>query len=207
VAERKHGHGAPPTDTTVAGADWSDRDLSGQTHARVAFVDLDLTEARGRGATFTECTFRRARFNCSAHADAAFVNCTFVNCNFFDARFTECKLVGSMFDRCTYELMQVAGGNWSHVGMPGADLGKATFRGVRMREADLTGARCQGGSFRDVDLAAAWLGAAKLVGCDLRGSDLGGADFEGAELRGAIVTFEQAVVIAAATLGLDARPE
>ncbi len=206
MAERRRGAKAPETQRTIAGADWSERDLSGERHERVAFVDLDLTEARGRGALFTECTFRRARFNCSVHTDAAFLNCTFVNCNFFDARFTDCKLTGSLFDRCTYELMQVSGGNWSHVGLPGADLAKATFRGVRMRDADLTGLRCQGGSLRDVDLAGASLGAARLAKCDLRGSDLGLPDLEGVELRGAIVTHEQALVIAVA-LGLDVRPE
>lgn len=206
MAERKHGLPAPETHATVAGADWHGQDISGQHHTRVAFVDLDLTEAQNRGALFTECTFRRAQFNCSVHTDAAFVNCTFVNCNFFDVRFTECKFVGSMFDRCTYDLMQVVGGNWSHVGLPGADLRRASLRGVRLREADLTGARCEGASLRDVDLSGAWLHGAKLTGCDLRGSDLTAVEPEHVELRGAIVTFEQALVIAVA-LGLDVRPE
>jgi uncharacterized protein YjbI with pentapeptide repeats len=65
MAERRHGAKAPPTDGTVSGADWSDKDISGETHQRVAFVDLDLTEAVNNGATFSECTFRRARFNAS----------------------------------------------------------------------------------------------------------------------------------------------
>ena len=55
----------------VTGADWYGRDLSGQEHRGVTFVDLDLTEAENRGATFEECTFRRARFNLSAHTGAA----------------------------------------------------------------------------------------------------------------------------------------
>ena len=206
VAERKHGHPAPETHETVAGADWYGRDVSGESHTRITFVDLDLTEAQNRGATFTECVFRRAQFNVSVHVDAAFVNCTFVNCSFFDARFTDCKFVGSMFDRCTYDVMQVAGGNWSHVGMPGADLRRASFRGTRLREADLTGVRLQGSSVRDVDLSGAWLHGAKLSGCDLRGSDLSALEPNTVELRGAIVTFEQALV-AAAALGLDVRPE
>jgi uncharacterized protein YjbI with pentapeptide repeats len=88
VAERKHGHRAPETETTVAGEDWRDREIVAESHTRVAFVDLDLTEARTRGAVFTECTFQRARFNCSTHVDTAFVNCTFANCDFFVARFT-----------------------------------------------------------------------------------------------------------------------
>jgi uncharacterized protein YjbI with pentapeptide repeats len=206
MADRTPASKAPPTDRTVAGADWTDRALAGETHERVAFVDLDLTEARCRGMTFTECTFRRARFNCSSHADGAFLNCAFVNCSFFDARLTDCKLVGSAFDRCTYDLMQVSGGNWSHVALPGADLSRATIRGARLREADLTGASFTGGTLRDADLSGALLRHAKLAGCDLRGSDLGALDPEEVELRGAIVTYEQALVIAVA-LGLDVRPE
>ena len=206
MADRKHGHVAPPTSTTVAGEDWEGRDVSRQEHVRVAFVDLDLTEVTDDGAVFTECTFRRTKFNVSVHTSAAFVNCTFVNCDFFDARFTDCKLVGSMFERCTFDMLQVAGGNWSHVGLPGADLRHASFRGVRMREADLTGARLEGATLRDVDLSGAWLGAARLSRCDLRGSDLGALDPGQVELAGAIVTFEQALVIATA-LGLDVRPE
>jgi len=206
MADRKHGHAAPPTESRLAGALWEGQDLSGQTHMRVAFVDLDLTEAFNRGAVFTECTFRRAKFNCSVHADAAFINCTFTGCSFFDARFTDCKLVGSMFDRCTYDLLQVTGGNWSHVGLPGADLRRAVFRGLQLREADLTRARCQGGALRDCDLSGAWLHSADLSKCDLRGSDLSALEPETTAMRGAIVTASQALVIASA-FGLDIQDE
>jgi uncharacterized protein YjbI with pentapeptide repeats len=206
MPERKHGHRAPPTETAVAGAAWQEREVVGESHTRVAFVDLDLTEAQVRGTVFTECTFSRARFNCSTHTDVAFLNCTFTNCDFFETRFTECKLVGSMFDRCTYDLMRVDGGNWSHVGLPGADLRRASFRGVRLREADLTGVRCQGASLRDADLSGAWLTGAKLTRCDLRGSEVSAIDPAAVELKGAIVTYEQALAIAVA-LGLDVREE
>ena len=77
MADRTHGSSAPETTSTLIGVDWTGQDLSGHTHARVLFVDLDLTEVENTGAVFTECTFRRARFNVSVHTDAAFVNCTF----------------------------------------------------------------------------------------------------------------------------------
>lgn len=206
MAERKHGHRALPTESTVSGASWEGEERSRETHTRVAFVDLDLTEAALEAMVFTECTFRRAKLNCSRHVDGAFVNCTFVNCDFFEAHFTDCKLVGSMFDRCTFDLMQAAGGNWSHVGMPAADLRRATFTRVRLREADLTGVRLEGAELRDCDLSGAWLTRANLTDCDLRGSDLSALDPLDVELRGAVVTLEQALVIAA-RLGLDVRGE
>ena len=75
-----------------------------------------------------------------------------------------------------------------------------------MREADLTGARCEESTFRNVDLAATMLHRANFSGCDLRGSDLSSLDPTETEIRGAIVTIEQAVVIAEA-FGLDIRPD
>lgn len=206
MAERKYADPARQTESTVSGADWCGQDISRQAHARVLFNALDMTETRNTGATFTECTFRRARFNVSVHDSAAFVNCTFTACKFYDATFTECKFVGSTFDGCTFEVMKVVGGNWSFVGLAGADLRTASFRDTRLREADLTGARCQGASFRDVDLSGALLHGVDFSRCDLRGSDLSAIEPGKVELRGAIITIDQTVIIAQA-LGLDVRAE
>ena len=206
MAERKRGVPTPTIEATIAGASWYAKDISGEEHTRIKFVDLDLVEVVNHGAVFTECTFRGAKFNASVHTNAAFLNCTFGGCNFFDARFTQCKFVGSKFDRCTFDIMQVNGGNWALVGLPGADLRTASFRDVRMSESDLTGARCQGGTVRDVDLSGAWLHGADFSDCDLRGSDLSAVEPDHVRLSGAIVTANQAIVIAAA-LGLDIRTD
>ena len=87
MAERRRGTPAPETEHTISGADWYGTDISGQSHTRVKFVDLDMTEITNNGAVFTECTFRNTRFNASIHTDSAFLNCTFSGCNFFDATF------------------------------------------------------------------------------------------------------------------------
>ena len=184
--------------------DWYGKELSKETHERVLFADIDLTEATLSGMVFNECTFRRVQFNCSVHRDGAFVNCTFANCSFFETSFTECKLLGSTFDRCTFDLMRVSGGNWAHVGLARAALSKASFTGVRLREADFTGAQFIGGVLTECDLTAAWLTGAVLTECDLRGSELAGIEPESVSLRGAIVTVEQAVVLVEA-MGLDVR--
>jgi uncharacterized protein YjbI with pentapeptide repeats len=204
MAERRYGQPAPPTDATIAGADWYGRRLDRERFQRTLFVDLDLTEATGTGSVFEECTFRRARFNASVHDGAAFVNCTFVSCNFFDSRFSGCKFVGSMFDGCQFDHMQVVEGDWGFTGLPGADLRRVSFLRTRLREADLTGARCQGGSIRDADLSGAWLHGADFSGCDLRGSDLGALEPATARLKGAIITIDQTIVVAEA-LGFDIR--
>ena len=204
MAERRYGEAPPKTGSTVAGADWYGRQIERERHEKVLFADLDMSEAQTLGAVFHECTFRRARFNASSHQATAFVNCTFVSCKFFDSRFTECKQVGSMIDGCDFDQMQVVGGDWSFTGLPGAVLGRATFKGTRLREADLTGAFCKGGSMCDVDLSGAWLHAADFTACDLRGSDLSAIDPTVVHLRDAIITIDQTVVIAQA-LGLDVR--
>lgn len=204
VAERKHGEPAPKTINTIAGADWYGQELHRQQHQNTLFIDLDLTEAQNIGTIFNECTFRRARFSASTHQSAAFLNCTFTSCNFFDSTFTECKLVGSMFNGCQLDGLQVIDGDWSFVGLPGADLRRASFKGTRLREADLTGARFQGGSVRDADLSGAWLHSADFSRCDLRGSDLSAIEPENVRLKDAIITIDQTIVIAEA-LGLDVR--
>ncbi len=196
----------PATESEVRHEDWGGRTLTQETFRRVAFVEVDLSEVVTDGAVFEECSFRGVRFNVSEHRSSAFLNCTFTRCTFFDATFTGCKLVGSVFSDCSLDLLRVEGGDWSFIGLSGADLGSATLTDVRLREADLTGIRAVNGTLAGLDLSGADLRKADLTGCDLRGSDLGSVDPATTRLRGAIITFQQAVGVAAA-MGLDVRPE
>lgn len=205
MADRKHAHAAPSTDTEIRHESWDRRDLSGQVFSRVAFTDMDMTEVTSTGAAFDGCTFREVELNASVHTDTAFTNCTFTRCSFFDATFNGCKLMGSLFDRCRYGVLKVNGGDWSFVGLPGANLSSCSFQAVRMREADLTGARFEGAQVNGVDLSGAWMHSAKMSRCDLRGSDLSALDPLTTEIAHAVIDVDQAVVIAEA-LGLDVRP-
>lgn len=207
MADRLNGRAAASTEATVSGEDWYGRDLSGMVAERIAYLRVDMSETTSTsGAVFNECAFRDVDFNAAIHVGTAFLNCTFTGCSFFGASFSECKLLGSMFDRCRFGTITVSGGDWSFVGLPGADLGKSSFDGVRLREADLTGVRARGGSVRHCDLSSALLHKADLQRCDLRGSDLSAVDPWHVELSRAVITWEQAAVLAAA-LGLDVRPE
>jgi uncharacterized protein YjbI with pentapeptide repeats len=201
VPERAYGAAAPATTSTVRPEDWDGAPLTGRRFDAVLFAGVDLAEQDERGAVFSDCTFRSVRFNVSTHVDAAFLNCTFVDCSFFDVTFTNCKFVGSMFDRCRFGPTTIEGGDWSLVGLPGADLREVAFRKLAMREADLTGARLDGTIVRDVDLAGAWLHRLSCEGTDLRGSDLTALDPLNVDLAGALIDPEQALVIATA-LGL-----
>jgi uncharacterized protein YjbI with pentapeptide repeats len=73
-----------------------------------------------------------------------------------------------------------------------------------MRETDLTDARCEGATFRDCDLSGAALTGADLTRADLRGSDISSIDPSETALRHAVITAEQAVMLALAQ-GLDVR--
>src|SRR5690606_7151239 len=172
--------------------------------ASALFVDVDMTEAGGVRAAFTDCTLRGVRVNATSHTDAALLHCTFVRRGLFDAAFTGCQLVGRQVASGTSDLLKVDGGDWSFTGLQGADLSRAAFKDVRMREADLAGARCAGASFRGVDLAGSSLRGADFSGCDLRGSDISGIDPFTAELARAVIDPFQAVVLARA-LGLAVR--
>jgi fluoroquinolone resistance protein len=179
-------------------------DLAQPRHAESTFVDVDLVEEEMEGLEFDKCEFRSVRFNCSVQTDVAYLNCTFVNCSFFDATLTRCKMLGSTFERCTFDITEVDGGDWSFVKLARADLGSATFRGVRMREADLTEVRGEGGTLRDCDLSGATFTGADLARADLRGSDISSLDPGEVALRHAVITAEQAVMLALSQ-GLDVR--
>ena len=125
------------TETEGRDADWYGEDLSGQEHTAVRFSGVDLTEATGEGAVFTDCTFVDCTFNATRFTDAAFLNCSFTGCAFFQAEFIACKVVGSRFQRCTFDLMDVDRGDWSFVLLAGADLAGLTHTtGLRVLRGD-----------------------------------------------------------------------
>jgi len=196
----------PEARRTVTGEDWYGREVQGERFADTDFVAVDFGDLRSVGAVFENCTFRRCRFNTSVHTDSAFTGCTFAYCTFFDARFVRCKLVGSTFTGCEFDLIQVEGGNWGFVSLPGADLASTVWRGVRLTEADLDRVRAVGAVLRDLDLTGASMAGIDLRDADLRGSALWSLDPADAQVGGAVVTPEQALVIAA-RLGLDVRTE
>ncbi|WP_424638995.1 pentapeptide repeat-containing protein [Embleya sp. AB8] len=187
----------PDEGLVIRDEDWYGKELTDTAkYTRYSFLDTDWTEVVNEGAVFDECTFAGVRFNASRHTGAAFTNCTFKRCTFFDTRFTDCKLVGSLFQQCTYTLFEVSGGDWSFVGLPGADLRQVTFDGTRMREVDLTAARLEQATVTGCDLSGAMLHGAKLIGADLRGSELSSLDPLTVEFKGATITLEQAATIA-----------
>lgn len=204
MGDRASGSRRPPTTSTIASASWDGRKLDREQYSDVLFTDLDMREAHNSGSVFNRCTFRGARFNSSVHDDAAFLNCTFIGVRFFEACFTRCKLVGSVFDGCSFEVMQVKDGDWSFAGLARADLSSAQFEGVRLREADLTHTRCKGSVLCNCDLSGAALTGADFTTCDLRGSDLGALDPREVTITSAIIDIKQTAAIAQA-LGFDVR--
>ncbi|MBB5872447.1 uncharacterized protein YjbI with pentapeptide repeats [Allocatelliglobosispora scoriae] len=191
-------------DQAVTNEDWYAEDIEDRTYLRCSFEHVDLTEATSAGAVFEECTFGNVKFNASRHTDSAFLRCTFKRCNLFEAEFVGCKLVGSSFTESAVRPMRITGGDWSFVGLAGADLRGVTITGTRMREVDLTAANCTDAVIVDTDLSGGQLHSAKFGGCDLRGSDLTALDPTLVELRGAVINSDQAIIIAQA-LGLEIR--
>ncbi|WP_375478836.1 pentapeptide repeat-containing protein [uncultured Jatrophihabitans sp.] len=191
----------------VADEDWSLDDLSGRVHAGVEFIRVDMAESTSDGGlAFENCTFRQVAFDLAEHTSAAFVNCVFVGCRFVGTVLRDCKLVGSSFERCDLGRTTVTGGDWSFAMLRAADLRTARFSDVRMRECDLRGIDARGGFLRSCRTEAAQWHNAVLDRCDLRGSDLESIDPANVSLAGARITWEQAVVLAAA-FGLDVVPD
>ncbi|PUB22181.1 uncharacterized protein YjbI with pentapeptide repeats [Promicromonospora sp. AC04] len=196
----------PATELTVTREDWYSRDLSGEDHMATLFADVDMTEASGTGATFDSCVFRGVRFNSAHFTEFAFTSCVFDSCVFFDAKLERCKLVGSQFSDCRFDLLKVDGGNWSFTNLHRAGLAGTQFERVRLREADLGAITAAGVMLVGCDLSGADLDQADLTNADLRGSDLSTLDPLAATLTGAVVSEAQAVTLAEA-LGVVVRPD
>ena len=60
MADRKYGEPAPPTETAIRGDDWYGRELVDETHTRVGFFDVDMTEANAlrKRTTWAACPSR-----------------------------------------------------------------------------------------------------------------------------------------------------
>ncbi len=180
----------------VRGEDLYGQGLGNAEYSRYTFIDSDWTESSTAGAAFDHCTFSGVRFNATRHVGSAFVNCIFSRCSMFDVRFDQCKLTGSLFQQSTFGLFEVHGGDWSFVGLPGADLRKCVFDGVRMREVDLTAARLDKSVLTLCDLSGAMLHSAQMSGADLRGSNISALDPLVTAIGGARIDEDQAGVIA-----------
>src|SRR6266511_177251 len=120
----------PVTGERFAREDWYADELAGRRYVECEFHEVDLTEAVVSGSVFTDCVFGNVRFNAARITDSAFTGCAFKRCNFFDAEFVRCKLVGSTFSECSMRPLTVTRGDWSFVGLPGADLRDVTFEQV-----------------------------------------------------------------------------
>lgn len=191
--------GEPPiADAIFSGDDWYGDEMTDRRYLRCVFEDVDLTESTIHGCAFTECTFGRVRFNASRHADSAYLRCTFVRSNLFEAEFTGCKLVGSTFQDCTLRPLRIVRGDWSFVSLVDADLRGIAAEDVRMREIDLTGARCDQAVLLGTDLSGAQLRGASFQRADLRGSDLSAFDLREVPMSQAVITVEQAMMLAQA---------
>ncbi len=159
----------------LARIDWDDRELVGEQFLRCRFDDASLREVVTRNCVFEDCDFSGVRLSSSTHVRTAFLGCRFRRTELFNATLEECKLTGSSFLDCSLRPMSVLGGDWSYVGLRGADLRKADLRRLRLREADLGDADLRKADLRDCDLGHARLDHAQLAGADLRGADSPGS--------------------------------
>lgn len=183
-------------DEDFAGVDWYGMELGDGRYVRCRFFDADLTEARTQNAIFEECDFSGARLNASRHRTSAFLRCTFSRASLFDATLDGCKLTGSEFASTRLRPLTVHGGDWSYVGLRGADLAGLDLSAVNLAYADLTEADLRKTVLRDANLDHARLELAELRGADLRGADLNAVETRTLDLRDVKVTMIQAIVLA-----------
>lgn len=146
--------------------------------------DAAFTQDDWYGEELTGQAYRRCTFTSVDLTEAVIGQCTFTDCTFGDVRFNAARLADSALLGCTF-----AGCNFFDAEFTGCKLSGSRFERCALRPL-----RVLGGDWSFV----------VLPGADLRGSDLSAVDPLAVELTDAVITPEQAVVIAQ-TLGLSVR--
>lgn len=186
----------------AAGLRICDADLSG--------TQLECLRLRGvlfEGCRLTGCSWARADLT-----DVVFRRCELSNSDWRDAffarvDFADCKAVGAGF----------AGTGWRAASFDGCALSYAVFDYARLRDVsfsgcDLSQASLHTCTWKNLRLDKTSLRQASLLHTPLAGLDLTGCTIDGlavsdtnAELRGAVVTMEQAAMLAR-RLGIVIKP-
>ena len=102
-----------------AGADWALDEVEHVRYEDCAFHDVDWSEARLSGCTFSYCEFGNVRFNAAVFERCAILQSVLQRCSFFDATLTDCKLTGSQFLDCGLRPLTIEGGDWAFVVLRG----------------------------------------------------------------------------------------
>ncbi len=115
MADRRHGHPAHETSTEVRHENRDRKDLSGTIFTRVAFLDVDMTEAHSVGAVFDSCTFGIMRMR-------------------------EADLTGARFEGATLRRVDLSGAWLHHAQMSDCDLRGSDISAVDPMNVELNGA-------------------------------------------------------------------
>jgi uncharacterized protein YjbI with pentapeptide repeats/beta-lactamase regulating signal transducer with metallopeptidase domain len=189
---------------SLAGVDWSNRDLHGMdlrganladvnlTNADMRDVDLsgaNLSGARLAGANLKGAILRGANLAnmplagvdlssadiTGANIDAA--NVDPASLRMLLVRCGGCNFAGANFRNQNLRGIEVSGANLEHADFRGADLSNASFTGVNLDAARFDGARLDGAHFTGCNFS----------GVDMRTADFSRATLVGSNLSGAIL--------------------
>ncbi|HJL15501.1 MAG TPA: DUF2169 domain-containing protein [Sandaracinaceae bacterium LLY-WYZ-13_1] len=174
-------HGADLSEARFERTRFASCDLSGATLFQMSLAGVELADCALAEATLVEVTLDGVAFHRCDLSQAALVTCSGA-----EVRFDEARLVNARF---------VAGCVFDGADFRGADLSRATLRGVSLEGADFSEAALVGADLSEARCASARLERADMrrvlaTECELRGAGLRGANLmesvlQGADLRGA----------------------
>ena len=160
----------------------------------------------GSGIEFKNCVFHGCQFSqcCLDNlslTDVLLENCSFSACHLQDlaaCRVTlrGCKLMGVGMTHSLLRDVSFLGCNLRYAAMGGSRLKAVLFDGCSLQESDCSEWRWKDTAFSDCDLRKAQLLHTSLNGMDLRSCELDSFRLAPQDLKGAIVTPEQAMMLA-----------
>jgi uncharacterized protein YjbI with pentapeptide repeats len=149
---------------------------------RCRFAPADIKYLYFVDALFVSCDFSNMRFH-----GAGFQRARFVDCRCTGADFSECVLSQVRFENCLMDYANLSMSKLTGVQFADCSCVQAAFDSLKLKDAALSGCRLN---------ESEWLHTL-LNGIDLRGNDLTAIRIDPADLRGAIISPEQALILAA----------
>ena len=172
----------------LCGADLSDTCYEGLRLRSVLFENCRLTGCRWERADLGNVVFRRCELSNSGWRDAFWERTVFEDCKAVGAGFAETGWRQAAFAACALAYATFDRARLREVAFSDCDLSHAAFHECTWKRLSLDKTRLREASFLHTPLAGL-----DLTGCELDGLVVSDTN---AELRGAIVTAEQAAMLA-----------
>jgi uncharacterized protein YjbI with pentapeptide repeats len=155
----------------------------------ILFIDSEIKRFEINNARFEHCDFSNAVFSEAVVHRAEFINCKMLGTNFTESVFRNAYFKDCKCDYAFFSFANFKQAKFENCNMFQSDFQRAVFTKFAFSKCNLAASQFSGASFRGLDISD----------CGIEGIIAGPLD-----LKGAIISAEQAVLLAG-TFGLEVK--